>query len=267
MKELAPASFWREATRAARLAASPGDRLVLWACQVAHSLRYRLPALVARLRLEPSIRCHDSVLRAPIRFSEDDWLAFQQVFVEEEYCWPGSVPRTIVDAGANCGFASLWLSSRFPGAELCSVEPHPALAQVLRRTLARNSIRSKVIEAALTPEDGKATLFQGSLSTAHSLLAGMPLGGTGTVEVATMSVPSLLSKLGWQEVDLLKLDIEGGEAALLAGSPEWLRRVGGIIGELHGAYSPQQLTADLKPAGFTVEIRGSRPPYLFTAAR
>jgi len=87
------------------------------------------------------------------------------------------------------------------------------------------------------------------------------------VEVATLSMPSLLTKLGWQEVDLLKLDIEGGEAALFTGSPDWLRRVGGIVGELHAAYSPGQLTADLKPAGFRVEIRGSRPPYLFTAAR
>lgn len=267
MKDLAPGSFWREATRAARLGASTRDRLVLWACQIAHSLRYRVPAVVAPLRLEPSIRCHGSILRSPIRFAEDDWLAFQQVFVEEEYCWRGSVPRTIVDAGANCGFASLWLASRFPGANLCSVEPHPVLACTLRRTLALNSIQSTVIEAALSPEDGKATLFQGSLSTAHSLLAGMPLGGTGTVEVATMSMPSLLAKLGWQDVDLLKLDIEGGEAALLAGSPEWLRRVGGIIGELHGAYSPEQLRADLRPAGFRVEIRGSRAPYLFTAAR
>ncbi|WP_321476953.1 FkbM family methyltransferase [uncultured Paludibaculum sp.] len=267
MKELAPASFWSEATRAARLAASPRDRLVLWACQVAHSLRYRVPSLVAPLGLEPSIRCHGSVLRAPIRFSDDDWLAFQQVFLEEEYCWRGSVPRTIVDAGANCGFASLWLASRFPEADLCSVEPHPALAQALRRTLALNSVQSTVIEAALTPKDGKATLFQGALSTAHSLLAGMPLGGTGTVEVETVSMPSLLAKLGWRDVDLLKLDIEGGEVALLAGSPEWLRRVGGIVGELHGAYSPEQLTADLKPAGFSVEVRGSRPPHLFTAAR
>lgn len=267
MKRLAPGSFWSEARRSAHLAATPVDRAVLWACQIAHSLRYRTPSLVASLRLEPSIRCHGSVLRTPIRFSEDDWLAFQQVFVDEEYRWDGSMPRTIVDAGANCGFASLWLASRFPDARLCSVEPHPRLAASLRRTLERNSVRSTVVESALTPTDGRATLFQGALSTAHSLLAGMPLGGSGTVEVDTVSMPSLLEKLGWQGIDLLKLDIEGGESALLAGSPAWLQRIGGIVGEVHGAYTPERLTADLKPAGFQVEIRGSRQPYLFTASR
>ncbi|MGC4054291.1 MAG: FkbM family methyltransferase [Paludibaculum sp.] len=267
MKGLAPGSFWREARRAARLAASPGDRAVLWACQVAHSLRYRVPALVSSLKLEPSIRSHGSVLRTPIRFSEDDWLAFQQVFIDEEYRWDGNAPRTILDAGANCGFATLWLASRFPDAQLCSVEPHPKLAASLRRALTSNSVRSTVVEAALTPSDGKATLFQGALSTAHSLLAGMPLGGSGTLEVDTVSMPSLLERLGWQQVDLLKLDIEGGEAAVLAGSPAWLQRVGGIVGEIHGAYTPQRLSADLKPAGFRVETRGSRQPYLFTATR
>lgn len=267
MKRLSPSTFFREANQAACLGASTRDRALLWSCQVLSSIRYRFPRAVSNLRLEPSIRCNGRVLRTPIRFAADDWLAFQQVFVDGEYDWPGSEPLWVMDAGANCGYASLWLNARFPNAKICSIEPHPVLARSIRETLKRNEVPATVIQAALSSIDGTAQLHFGSLSTTHSLHTGRPLGGSGSVEVETISMPTLLERLEWPRIDLLKLDIEGAEVELLAGTPSWLSRVRAIVGELHGAYGPEQLAADLEPAGFRVTARKTTGPYLFTACR
>jgi FkbM family methyltransferase len=267
VKKLDLARFVSEAAGAARLGASMKDKLLLLGCQIAGSLRYRFPGLVAGLCLKPAIRCFGAILVIPIRFRADDWLAFQQVFVDCEYEWGEARPQRILDAGANCGYASLWLAARFPGAEIACVEPHPELAGLIRNLTRRHGLPCTVVEAALSAADGRARLHLGSLSTSHSLMRDILLAGRESIEVECVSMPALLERLQWNRVDLLKLDIEGGERQLLAGSPAWLERVDAMIGELHGDYGPGELAADLRPAGFAVESRAVGGRHLFRAFR
>jgi hypothetical protein len=70
--------------------------------------------------------------------------------------------------------------------------------------------------------------------------------------VAGISIPTLLSQLGWDRIDVLKVDIEGYERVLFAGRPAWLKQVTRIIGEYHDSYGMAELRADLEPMGFTV---------------
>ena len=79
-----------------------------------------------------------------------------------------------------------------------------------------------------------------------------------------------MQRLGWTEIDLLKIDIEGGEKAVLGGQPAWLKRVRCIVGEghLNAGYSPDACRADLEPLGFDVEITAQlKNAILFLARR
>src|SRR6266576_607241 len=54
--------------------------------------------------------------------------------------------RTIVDLGANVGYASRWLLRKFPQARLVAVEPSPDNAAILHRNLAG---AASIIEACI----------------------------------------------------------------------------------------------------------------------
>jgi hypothetical protein len=76
--------------------------------------------------------------------------------------------------------------------------------------------------------------------------------------------------MGWNEIDLLKIDIEGGENDVLGEHPEWLRRVNTIVGEGHfGAeYDIDRCRRDLEPMGFSViEISKNAGAMTFSASR
>ena len=67
------------------------------------------------------------------------------------------------------------------------------------------------------------------------------------------TVPILLSTIPGSKVDILKLDIEGEELAVLGkDASEWLPQVGQIIVEIHGARHRIAILPVLKNNGFTL---------------
>jgi FkbM family methyltransferase len=135
--------------------------------------------------------------------------------------------RTIVDLGANIGLTSVYLAKRYPGARLIALEPASENAALTRANLAANGVDGEVIEAAIGSHDGTARF-----STDRDSNLGR-VGGDG-IEVAMMTMASVLERLpAGQHIDLLKMDIEGGEEDLLDGDRAWLRRVGCIMAEFH----------------------------------
>lgn len=65
----------------------------------------------------------------------------------------------------------------------------------------------------------------------------------------------LLSKLGYDRVDLLKIDIEGAELDLLTKENSWLSKVNAIVAEIHpqvyGLRGVDEIVTALKSSGST----------------
>jgi hypothetical protein len=61
--------------------------------------------------------------------------------------------------------------------------------------------------------------------------------------------------MGWDALDLVKIDIEGYERFLLKHNVEWLGKTAAILGEIHEGYSFGELSSDLHRFGFTVTER------------
>lgn len=220
------------------------------------------------LRWKPKVRfsfvSKGRRLSIVLSLATQDYLAFREVFVERAYDAPLGNPETILDLGANCGCATLFFSACCPGASIAAVEPHPSNLAVLRENIELNHLTAKVLSAAATLSDGPVTLLARS-SLSHGLVALDNHEPSSELTVAGISVPTLLSQLGWQRVDLLKVDIEGYERILFAGRPHWLNQVMRIIGEYHDPYQLPELRADLEPMGFTVTALSH--PNLFLAIR
>ena len=113
---------------------------------------------------------------------------------------------------------------------MIAVEPSPQNARLTRLNLEGNRIVAEVIEAAVGAHDGTA-MFQDAGESNLGRLDDV----AGGRSVAVVSMDTLLQRLPpGAEIDLVKMDIEGGEGPLLqSGNLKWLGRVRSIIAEFH----------------------------------
>lgn len=160
-------------------------------------------------------------------------------------------PR-ILDGGANVGLSVLFFKCLYPEARVTAFEPDPGIFEVLARNVAVYELENVelVPKALWNCETHLAFQREGALSGRLSQGA----GGAATVDVPTCRLADYLQ----EPVDLLKLDIEGAETAVLLDSAPHLRQVRNIIVEHHSFLDqPQTLhtaLALLADAGFRVYI-------------
>lgn len=193
---------------------------------------------------------------AVLRPNGVDYKVLAEIFVKNVYAPQVNGVGRVLDLGANIGISTLFLWQEFPQAEFACVEPFPDNCSVLRDVVSRNHIRATVFEAAIGAESGQAELYLSSDPTCFSVVPADAHGQQLTVPQLT--VPDLLARLGWQDIDVLKIDIEGYEKTLFQSNNGWLRLVKSIMGEAHGhvGYGIEELRADLEPFGFRVTSHG-----------
>jgi FkbM family methyltransferase len=164
------------------------------------------------------------------RLNRGDMQSIREVWMDECYRLPFDLTLDrLVDLGANIGLTSLWFARRYGCASIVAVEPSPDNARLTRLNLEQNQVRAEVIEAAVGPRDGTA-LFE---DAGDSNMGRLNAGGAGR-QVTVVSMATVLGKLpAGVEVDLVKMDIEGGEGPLLGENLAWLGRVRSIIAEFH----------------------------------
>lgn len=180
------------------------------------------------------------------RCNRGDIQGIREVFLDETYRLPDWCrPRTVIDLGANIGLTSLWYAGRYPLDHVIAVEPVPRNAALLRSNLLVNRVASTVVEAAVGPRGGRASFTLARESNRGQLAEG------GDLEVRVVTMPELIDVLG-ARVNLLKMDIEGGEQDLLTqGDLGWIDEIDAIIAEFHPTLVDYpQLTETLVNKGF-----------------
>jgi FkbM family methyltransferase len=126
------------------------------------------------------------------------------------------------------------------------VEADAEAFAMLERQVAALGVASKsrLIHAAAWQVDGDVRFANHGPSWARHVSAD---GGT-SVRAAT--IESILDEAGLSECDLLKLDIEGGERAVLPLMKSWGRRVRMVVAELHDGLDYPWFAAIAEDAGF-----------------
>lgn len=131
-----------------------------------------------------------------------------------------------VDVGAHVGYYSL-LAARLVGetGRVFSFEPEPQNYELLVKNVRANAYKNiMTVQRAIGDQPGQMPLFLSSVDNGlHSLFQlGLPKHGNVTVEVTTLD--DYFGAIGWPEIALVKVDIEGGESAALEGMRELIRR-------------------------------------------
>jgi FkbM family methyltransferase len=168
------------------------------------------------------------------RLNRGDLQSIREVWLDEEYRLPDEAApfETLVDLGANIGLTSLWLAKKYGFRKLVAVEPSPENADIVRINLQNNGVNGIVIEAAAGPHDGTAR-FAASPESNQGRLSS---DGDNGFNVSVVTMDSILRQGNIDgAIDVLKLDIEGGEEDLVQANLQWLSRVRRIVAELHPA--------------------------------
>lgn len=137
----------------------------------------------------------------------------------------------VVDVGANVGLYTLIAASRVGGGRVIALEPDPLAARRLEDNLMLNGIRNVDVRlAAAGAEAGEARLTTGLDTTNH--IVGDEFASSIAVRLVTLD--DVVGPTA--EVALVKLDAEGFESQVLAGSERMLRegRVAAWIVEVNG---------------------------------
>lgn len=170
-----------------------------------------------------------------VRLRTSDAEVYEDILLAKAYDYPISfTPRTVVDAGANCGMTSVFYANRFPDATVVAVEPEASNYEALvRNTRVYPNIIP--IHAALWNEDGHVEVFGGwgPRWTNWGKWGFRVRKGDGNHNACrALTLTTLMREVGIESVDILKVDVEGAEREIFSRC-DWMDKVKLLAIELH----------------------------------
>ncbi len=164
-----------------------------------------------RLRLRP----RGNISEGKFLFMPDRWDRTERALLAREL-HPGD---RFVDVGANAG-GYLWWVQRVLGSDWrgLAIEPDPQLDGRLRFNLATNGMAHvDVVAAAVSPAagTGRGTLRRDPKNRGENVLVTEAAATDDLVDVRVVPLPELVEEAGMDRVDVLKIDVEGLEPAIL----------------------------------------------------
>ena len=191
-------------------------------------------------------------------------MVLDEVFSQREYAPPDPVasslnalrPLRVADLGANIGAFGAWVFANYPDAQVVAFEPDQGNAAVHERAIAANDLaeRWRLVRYVAAERAGRARAAGGDWTTAT-----FEPSESGEIEAVDV-FPYL------REVDLLKIDIEGGEWAIMEDERFASVPARALVLEYHVRGCPDEdpqaaAAAALRDAGFTVFAGVSKPRF------
>ena len=179
-----------------------------------------------------------SGIKVPLAFrpnTSDKWL-IGKIFNEQEYNFKiaNFEPRLILDCGANVGYSVAYFANKYPQARIFAVEPEPLNFKMLTyNTHFFDNVTC--INSAIWYREGYIKILP---DMPGNTLAFMTEDTTvdDPEALKTITISKLFADSDFDEIDLLKIDIEGAEREVfddIANPDEWLPKVKIMVIELH----------------------------------
>lgn len=192
-----------------------------------------------RLLKNNILSINPKVIKYPVYLRNDtsDLTIFYQIFQKNEYQITfNEAPKTIIDCGANIGLASVYFKNKFPNSKIIAIEPEKSNFELLLKNTEKYpdihcincGIWHKTCSLEMQPNTHEKCGFIFTETNGNS---------QNTVQA--LSLPEIMEKFKLQQIDLLKIDIEGSEKELFENnSSAWLSKCNCIIIELHDHIKP-----------------------------
>jgi FkbM family methyltransferase len=168
-----------------------------------------------------------------------------------------SLTPIILDCGANMGVSILYFSKKYPSAKILAFEPDETVLPFLEKNIKSQNIQNvELIKKAVWTEETELKFFTDN-----------GLGGRVGVKYENQT-PKIIKSVRLRDfletqnpIDMLKIDIEGSEYAVIQDCKDLLFNINHIFIEYHSFYDEKQHLDDLlnilKKQGFRYHLKES----------
>lgn len=237
-------------------------------------LRRAANATIKRL-LPATVRVGDAVLHVnpedPVVSGALTFRVYErdEIAAFRSFLGPG---MTMIDVGANIGlYTALALAEPAFSGTIVALEPDAESRTYLRRAIASNArsdgtVRVVVSDAAASDHSGEVVLYRNADNRGDSRIYPAPALAQGAA-VPTTTLDELAEREGIDSVGLLKIDVQGAEAQVIAGAMRLIERSRDVVlmtefwpdGLARSGADAAAYLVTLRELGFALhELRGRR---------
>jgi len=198
-------------------------------------------------------------LKFEVRSAMDVW-SIKETFIDrfyEKYGCPLKDGWVVMDIGGGIGDFSVFAAHNFAANNVYAFEPYPGSFGLLVGNLKRNQITNvEAFQEAIWSGGGKLSLDTSTDEPVQFISREVGNGtADSTINVLCSSLQETMDRLGIQHCDLLKIDAEGAEYAILFNTPAAIyEKIDRIVMEYHDAIT-QYTHADLV---YFLQVKGYR---------
>ncbi len=167
---------------------------------------------------------------------------YKDIFTDEIYRFDssGNFHPVIYDCGANVGTSCLFFKKLYPHAKITAFEADPNIAKILEKNLLQNKISDvEIISKAVWISDKGIELFPDGADGATVF----GKGNGNKIKIDSIRLKDLLEKN--ENIDMLKMDIEGAEADVIIDCQDSLDHVKNFFIEYHSFIDQKQTLSEI----------------------
>lgn len=178
-------------------------------------------------------------LRFEVRSAMDVW-SVKETFVDrfyERYGCPVGEPWVVIDIGGGIGDFSIFAAHRHPANIVYAFEPFPGSFALLEQNLKRNQVANvQAFQQAIWSSRGSLALDTSTGEPVQFISREIGADARGENAVPCDTLENTLARLDIRRCDLLKIDAEGAEYAILFhASDAALAKIQRVVMEYHDA--------------------------------
>ena len=172
--------------------------------------------------------------KVALRNGTSDAHCFNQVFVDLDYDFDiGFEPTRIIDCGANIGLSSLFFHRKYPNATVVAVEPETSNFTMLEKNVRpytnikclNNGIWNKTVNLEISSENSENEKWGFTVKE---------INHSSNTSIKAVTIIDIMNQFKMDEIDILKMDIEGSELEVFSSNYEsWLPKTRILMIELH----------------------------------
>jgi FkbM family methyltransferase len=141
-------------------------------------------------------------------------------------------PRWIIDAGANIGLRTIWFANIFPEANIIAIEPEKTSFDLLQRNTAFYP-NVRCIQAGLWKNDAYLKIRNPNDEPWAFIIDELTDNEIRNDNIHGITIEHLMKEYAINNIDILKIDIEGSEKEVFENSAQWINSVNVFFIELH----------------------------------
>ena len=204
-----------------------------------------------------------------IRNNPFDYAVFEEVLLKKAYDIPlDFLPLNIIDGGGNVGLTAVFFAAKYPRASIVTLEPDEDNFRLLQHN---TSFYRNVQAWKSGVWNRSAELVVKDLGYGNDSLVVEEVPGPVAGSVPAFGIDDIMVKMGWEHIDILKLDVEGSEKEIFRSNFEsWLPKTRVLIIELHDRIREgcsKAVLAALSGYDFSLRIAGENLVFVNQAFR